>query len=551
MNRITLYFLLISSFVSAQNPGIVRGPYLQSPGPNSIILRWRTDIPTNSRVYYGQSFGSMSLYKDSLANTTEHRIQLTGLFPNTKYYYIIGNISQSLRGPDSLLHFTTAPDPLVPTPVRLWVIGDFGRGNQGQVDVSDAYTNYSAARPADLWLWLGDNVYYSGTDVEYQDKVFASTSGYYHLFPNLPFVPTPGNHDYEVICPVFCNKNPNIHTGPYFDIIDQPTQGELGGAPSNTELFYSFDYGDIHFISLNSEIGSGNQNYDWLGLYDSDTSFTSPMIEWLKADLAATEKKWKIAIWHRPPYSFHPSLTEFEPFAVATREHFNPSLERFGVDLVLAGHDHTYQRSYLINGHYLRRDSFTVEMMIDSSSGKDDLGEAYVKYTDGPDAGKGTVYSIVGNSGIGDDYIPVNHPAIYWGHICDTCIGSLIIDIDGNRLDAKYITADEEILDEFTILKRSTTGIDTKEQRNRFAKIYPNPFGEDAIIEFYVSVKGSYQLELFNLVGKKIFSEKLNITMEGKHQFQLNATQYEIPSGIYIIKISDDESEDYSRVVKM
>src|ERR1051325_4760360 len=116
---------------------LVRGPYLQSPGPTSIIVCWRTDVASDSRVYYGETFGSQANHADGDSTSTEHRVKITGLSPHTKYYFIIGSSAQTLRG-DSLLHFTTAPDPSNPTPVRLWVIGDFGHGNDGEAKVRDA-----------------------------------------------------------------------------------------------------------------------------------------------------------------------------------------------------------------------------------------------------------------------------------------------------------------------------------------------------------------------------------------------------------------------------
>src|SRR5689334_10078866 len=71
--------LFFSSPVYSQTVSIVRGPYLQSPGPNSMIMRWRTDSLTDSRVYYGTSFGDTAMYFDSATLTTEHRVKLTGL----------------------------------------------------------------------------------------------------------------------------------------------------------------------------------------------------------------------------------------------------------------------------------------------------------------------------------------------------------------------------------------------------------------------------------------------------------------------------------------
>lgn len=556
MKYITLYFLFFfTSTLNAQTPNVIRGPYLQSPGPNSIVIRWRTDTATDSRVTYGLSFGSATFTEDSNTSTTEHRVQLNGLLAHTQYYYTIGSTAQILRGPDSLMQFTTAPNPLTPTPVRLWVTGDMGHGNDGQAVVRESYLAHAAAtQRADLWLWLGDNVYYDGTDAEFQAKVFDSIYGYHHLFPNLPFASTSGNHDYNSICPWQgpCLIDPELHAGPYLDIIDPPTKGELGGVPSNRKIFYSFDYGDIHFISLNSEIGSQTAAYDWLGMTDFDTTFTSPMIEWLKADLAASTKKWKIAFWHQPPYSVEPQLTEWQPYCVAARQHFNPILEQYGVDLVLGGHDHSYQRSYLINGHYGRRSSFNpAKMMINGTSGNDALGEAYVKYTDGPLAGRGTVYVIEGNSSSNSSYTPVADPVMYNKQLCDSCIGSLFIDIDGDRLDAHFLSAYYGIRDQFTILKQSVTGIRDEQNPSHGTAVYPNPFNENARIEFYASEAGSYQLELIDLLGKKILSESINVTTSGKQEFHLDALQLHLAKGSYVAKIAGKGAGTFVSMVKM
>ncbi|HLP19934.1 MAG TPA: fibronectin type III domain-containing protein, partial [Chitinophagales bacterium] len=133
---VTLLFAILTlavCYTTAQS--ILRGPYLQSPGPNSIIIRWRTDSLTDSRVTYGTTLGSATWHTDSATLTTEHRVLLKGLSPLTQYYYQIGSSMQTMRGPDTQLHFTTAPDSNSHTPVRVWAIGDFGHGNKAEHDV--------------------------------------------------------------------------------------------------------------------------------------------------------------------------------------------------------------------------------------------------------------------------------------------------------------------------------------------------------------------------------------------------------------------------------
>lgn len=562
-------FLLSSCFIlispsTLQAQTLVRGPYLQSPGPVSMILRWRTDTPTNSRVTYSTSFGSTTYTADDTTVTTEHRVKLTGLSPDTKYHYIIGSTGQSLRGPDSLMHFTTAPDPNSDKPIRVWAIGDFGHGNLAEGLVRDSYLELAEnEKPADIQLWLGDNAYQDGTDTEYQTKVFDSINGYKHVFMNLPFAAAPGNHDWASICDwqAPCNTDPYLQTGPYLDIIDPPTEGEQGGVPSHLKLFYSFDYGDVHFISLNSELGSViTPAYNWVGVSlppfnDSnyDTSFTSPMLEWLKDDISSTDKKWIIAYWHQCPYSGQDDFTEagtYQLFTYATRRHFNPILERYGVDLVLTGHDHNYQRSYLINGLYDFKDAFTPNMIIDSSSGNDNNQEAYVKYTDGPLANKGTVYVLQGNSSGGNSYSPIDHPVIYWGQACDTCFGSFIFDIDGDRLDGRYLTAYGEVLDQFTILKQSVTGIEENVSVFEDVELFPNPVSSGkTTISFTLPESSRVGFDVLDLTGRTIYTIPSKDFATGKNRETIDLHKAGLTTGTYLIRLQSDSGSKYLKFV--
>ncbi|MCW5906498.1 MAG: metallophosphoesterase [Chitinophagales bacterium] len=555
-----LFSITIHRSLPAQS--VTRGPYLQSQGPNSIIIRWRTDSLTDSRVYYGDTLGATTFFKDSTTLTTEHRVLLTGLTPLTKYYYSIGSSSQILRGNDSLLYFKTAPDSNSHVPVRFWAIGDFGHGNQAQADVRESYLRYAQkTKPADLQLWLGDNVYQDGTDAEYQSKVFDTVYGYGNLFPYLPFASTSGNHDYNSICPwqdanglpVLCNINPNNHTGPYLSLIDPPTQGELGGVASGRKIFYSMDYGDIHFVFLNSELGSYNNAYNWTGVLNNSSSFTSPMLDWLKADLQATTKKWKVVIWHQCPYSAQDNFTEensVQIFCVATRHHFNPIIEQYGADLVLTGHDHNFQRSYLINGHYGGKSSFTSSMMINGSSGKEDLGEPYVKYVNGPLAGKGTVYVVAGNSSGSNAYSPFNHPAIYYGQACDTCFGSFVFDVQGDRLDGYYLTSTDSVYDYFTILKQTWSSLGEDNVAARNIHIYPNPTSGNTEITYSVTTAGKVSIEVLNIHGQVVSYVSAVNSQPGNYREIIDFSNPCLSSGTYTVRINCGGELIYKRIVK-
>ncbi|GIV32952.1 MAG: hypothetical protein KatS3mg031_0487 [Chitinophagales bacterium] len=549
--------LLFCGWLSGQT--VTRGPYLQSLGAHSIVVCWRTDIPTDSRVEFGTHPDSLTQSADSSMITTEHRVRLRNLKPRTKYFYRIGSSAQ-VQASDTLMYFITAPEPGSSARVRVWAMGDFGHGNEGARKVKESYQAFAAREgAADFWLWLGDNVYDDGTDQEFQTKVFSGPNGYAELFPHLPFYSTSGNHDYNSICPwqdpisqlpVLCSQDPRTHDGPYLQLIEPPIHGELGGVPSGLKLFYSFDYGDIHFISLNSELGSWNPDYDWLGVTDNDTSFISPMIEWLKADLAATTKKWKIAFWHQCPYSGQNNFTEassFQIFCIASRLHFNPILEKYGVDLVLTGHDHNYQRSYLIHGHYYYKDSFTPDMLVDGSSGREDRGEAYVKYIDGPDAGRGTVYVVQGGSSNVNAYSPFDHPAIYYGRACDTCLGSFILDVEGDRLHGRYLAAHGEIMDEFTILKRSVTGISASLPEQNI-RLTPNPAEERTLLNYQLQQTGPVLIQLFTPEGRNIFTME-RTQHAGQCSEPLDLSR--LTAGVYLVRVRANGFASHLRLVKL
>ena len=105
---------------------LVRGPYLQQPTPTSMIVRWRTDAPTESTLRYGLDFNNLSLTISIPGPVTEHEIEVQGLKPGAGYYYSVGTPSQTLAGADADHYFvaTTLPDTARRT--RIWVLGDQG-----------------------------------------------------------------------------------------------------------------------------------------------------------------------------------------------------------------------------------------------------------------------------------------------------------------------------------------------------------------------------------------------------------------------------------------
>ncbi len=235
----TLLFLMGLLTPSVWGQSIVRGPYLQQQTDQSIIVRWRTDVATDSVVRYGTSSANLNLSASDPASTTEHTVLVSGLSAATEYFYSIGNTANTLAG-DVSYHFSTSPNPGTAANTRVWVIGDSGTANSNARAVRDAFKTWSASQPANFMLMLGDNAYNNGTDAEYQNAVFDT---YPELLRQLPVWPTLGNHDGY-------SADSGTQTGPYYEIFDLPTNAEAGGQKSFTEAYYSFDYGNIHFVVL-------------------------------------------------------------------------------------------------------------------------------------------------------------------------------------------------------------------------------------------------------------------------------------------------------------
>ncbi|HYK46503.1 MAG TPA: metallophosphoesterase, partial [Parafilimonas sp.] len=334
--------------------------------------------------------------------------------------------------------FLTAPPVATARKIRIVAYGDCGNNSSNQVNVKNAYRTYVGNNATDLWLLLGDNAYNAGLDAEYQSNFFNVYKA--DLLKNIMLFPTPGNHDYANDA-----TRQDDHNIPYLANFTLPKNGECGGVASGKEEYYSFDYGDIHFICLDSYGEENNKRF-----YDT----TSAQILWLKSDLAANQRKWTIVFWHHPPYTMGSHNSDTESELVSVRMNLNRILERFGVDLVLNGHSHDYERSYLINDHFGLENtfSFATNAVSNSSAKYDGTANSCPYLTTSAKVKHGTVYVVAGSAGqLGGTQASFPHAAMYYSNA--TTGGSLVLEVQGNRLDAKFVAADNTIKDQFTIEK--------------------------------------------------------------------------------------------------
>ena len=402
---------------------VIRGPYLQCLTTSNVIVRWRSDVATYGSVRFGLTPESQLWECAHGEITSEHLVTLTNLAPGTRYFYGVWSRTNLL---DAGTNNYVQTAPVARAPTRIWAIGDAGtttRGSTIPAVVRDAYLQSSQGCHTDVWLMLGDNAYNSGSDTEFQIAVFDVFAS---LLRKTAVWPTIGNHE--------AGLEGGQGPGPHLDNFSLPKSGQAGGIASGSELYYSFNHGNIHFVCLDSEVSGKRPG--------------NPQLIWLEQDLAANTNDWVIAFWHSPPYSRGSHSSDGEQNLIQMREFAVPILENYGVDLVLCGHSHSYERSFLMDGHYGYSTSLTPSMIKDGGSGRTNDTGAYRKPSTGPAARQGAVYVVAGSAGQRSGVY--SHPAMFMSlHQ----YGSVVIDIDGDRLDARFLRETGAVDDHFTILK--------------------------------------------------------------------------------------------------
>ena len=433
---------------------ITRGPYLQAATEDSMHIVWRVRKDTVPVVRYGTSWNSLtqelkgpaiSVRRKAsegastngaapLASAPSHTLQyeakITGLKPDTKYYYAVYDGTRALSPADAEHSFTTLPTPGTDKPLLMWVVGDSGMANKPQEKVHTAMRTWleKEKRSLDLYIHVGDMAYGEGLDTQFQLKFFQI---YQETLQNTVCWPALGNHEGK-------NSSGPKGTGPYFDSYIVPMAGESGGVPSGTEQYYSFDVGRAHFICLNS--------------FDTSRKPDGPMARWLKADLEKTKQDWLIAFFHHPPYtkgSHDSDDAKKDKELVEMRENIMPILESGGVDLVLAGHSHIYERSFLIDGAY--GTPTTAENVILDDGNGNPAGDGPYKKSAGLPPNQGTVAIVAGHGGatLGRKLKP--------SPIMQTSVlefGSLLLDLKGDTLTGIMLNSDGAVRDTFQVVKR-------------------------------------------------------------------------------------------------
>lgn len=529
-------------------PVVSRGPYLNIGTTSSMIVRWRTDVSADAKIWYGTSLDTASMASQVDANMAiEHEFKITGLTASTKYYYAIGTTTTMLAGSDSGHYFLTSPPAGTKQPIRIWGIGDFGEGNSNQAAVRDAYKSFSNNEHTDVWLWFGDNAYNDGLDAELQIGAFDM---YPELFAKTVLWPSLGNHDYGTTHPIV-SSSPDA----YLDAFTLPTSGEAGGLASNKKEYYSYDYGNVHFLSLNSEA------YTYSIIPSIEIAHDQTMLTWIENDLANnTNKDWIIAYLHAPPYSdgtHTENYSGFDPIKKVdglimrgVRDHIVPILESYGVDLVIGGHSHNYERSHFMYGNYGDESPYPSDSTI-IDAGNGNMSSPYLKLASGPYANKGGVFCVVGSSAkigsLGNDG-DLTHELM---NASEYRLGSLLIEIDDDQLDAYFVDTSGTAWDQFTIIKEFPTGIDNTSLEESILKVYPNPFKGPLTVEYTLKTDQQVTLNILDLNGKQVYSIVDAKQAVGLHKYTIDPENTGLSTGAYLLQLKAEGTLIVQKTIKL
>ena len=294
-----------------------REPYVQGVTESSAVICWVSEHPGSGVVEYGNNPELGRKETDSRIRR-RHVVTLAGLDPGTTYHYRVEGVGESFSkgslrtapvGDDSRFSFA--------------VVGDSGSGGKGQLAVAALLERL---RP-DLVLHTGDVVYPAGQERHYDRRFFAP---YRNLIKTVPLFPVLGNHDVRK------------GNGAAFLENFHPPLGSVG----STKRYYSFDWGNTHFVALDSELYHGDRGAD-----------PEEQRDFLERDLATTRKCWRIVFLHRSPYGSSRHGGDEK-----VREDLEPHFVKHGVGLVFSGHDHVYERTvpirsvtYVVSGGGGRR----------------------------------------------------------------------------------------------------------------------------------------------------------------------------------------------------
>lgn len=376
---------LLCPLAGSQAPEHVHLALTEASG--QVVVTWRSPTPLPADVSWGATpaHGSTApgtLSPEAGAQGFVGTAVLDGLLPDGVYHYRVGS-ADVVTGDFA---FRAPPSPNGTLRFTVW--GDHGTSADAQRTVQGA-----VAWAPHLHLHTGDLSYANGVPAVW-DRWFAMIEP---LAASAAYMPALGNHEIE----------PTGAASQGGQTVPPAAYLARFALPHN-ERWYAFEAGSVRFVALDTEssLGSG-----------------SDQREWLAEELAApTEVAWRVVYFHRSAFSSNAAHGSFQPARDLQAE-----FERAGVDLVLAGHDHSYERTWPLRGG---------EPAVAS-------GVAFA-----PDAGVIHVTTGGGGEGLYDEF---ESPQPTWSAVRLAQFHRLQIEASPSRLSVHAVGLDGGTLDAFAI----------------------------------------------------------------------------------------------------
>ena len=331
ISRLSLPFFLIASFFEAQAVLQAQAVHTYVGGiePHQALIAWGTTSGQNTIGKSSAPMGKATLtVGDQQIPATENWAIAKGLDADHEYHYEIAIDSKKIGEGK----FRTWPEHA--TSLCFFVLGDYGTGTDAQMQVAAAmdreYKKHAATGcPIRFVITTGDNIYadlnvgfraiHSGdSDTDWEDKFFKP---YENLVREIPFFPSPGNHDGS-------DTENRGDLSAYLDNFFYP-----GNRPAR---WYTFQFADLaQFFSIdstaNAEAGRSKPVY-----LESGEQFS-----WLTKTMKQANVPWRIPYYHHPIFNAGP----FHGASYKDLKHFLPLFQQSGVKVVFNGHEHNFQYS--------------------------------------------------------------------------------------------------------------------------------------------------------------------------------------------------------------
>jgi len=391
---------------------------------DKLTVSWFTHALVGSDVKYGTKSGNLDKKVKGTPRTYNpdagfmHDAVMTGLSAGTQYFYSVG--THGAWSP--VYNFTTSSvkDQKNPSNYhsRVALYGDMGIEYSG-------YTiqRLNAIAPTlDFINHCGDISYADDRSSDLYETVWSEWfAAMQYVMPSTPYMVAPGNHEHSSGAPVLPDSE-NFNAFNYR--FRMPSKES--GAPKGVNMWYSFDYNGVHWISMSTET-----DYDGC---EFNSTF-GEQIAWLQTDLAAANKNranvpWIIVTGHKPMYSNNNDSyvkQYMPPLLGAVEDLFHANK----VDLFICGHVHAYERSWPVYKNQRVADNY-----------------------ENPTA---LVHIVVGNAGnVEQTDGHWNNPLLPWSaHVWHTGYGFGVLDITRNTITwTMYRAADNGVEDQFTILQK-------------------------------------------------------------------------------------------------